>query len=159
MVAVGGTHGQHMSTYTQIIYHIVFATKNRMRILTDDHAHDLYRYMNGILIKKQCRPHQINGTMDHIHILSSLHPTISISDLVKDIKVASSMWVKEQKLFNDFCGWQDGYGAFTHSRHERNRLIAYVANQQQHHREKDFLDEYKALLIESGVVFDDRYLP
>jgi REP element-mobilizing transposase RayT len=96
---------------------------------------------------------------DHIHILSDLHPSISLSDYVKDIKVASSTWMKGHNKFPNFRGWQAGYGAFTYSIREKDILINYVRNQKEHHRSESSHDEYKRLVIENGIEFDERYLP
>jgi putative transposase len=95
---------------------------------------------------------------DHIHILSDLHPSVSLSDYIKDIKVASSLWMKECGYFPAFEGWQDGYGAFTYSIREKDKVINYIKNQKEHHKSETFYDEYKRLLIESGIGFDEKYL-
>ena len=100
----------------------------------------------------------INGVEDHIHIVTHLHPTVSLSSLVKDIKLASSIYIKENNLFEDFINWQEGYGAFTYSIKEKDRLIEYVKNQEEHHRKKSFREEYVKLLGEHGIEFDEKYL-
>ncbi len=102
--------------------------------------------------------YRINGVEDHIHIFSDLHPSIALADYVKDTKVASSLWMKESGKFPDFNGWQDGYGAFTYNIRERDMIINYVKKQKEHHRKESFYDEYKRLLIENGVEFDEKYL-
>lgn len=90
--------------------------------------------------------------------MSDLHPSVCLSDYVKDIKVASSLWMKEKGMFPEFEGWQDGYGAFTYSIREKDIIINYIKNQKEHHRTESFFDEYKRLLIESGIEFDEKYL-
>jgi REP element-mobilizing transposase RayT len=95
---------------------------------------------------------------DHIHIFTDLHPSACLSDFVKNIKVACSMWMKESGLFPGFSGWQDGYGAFTYSIREKDIIIDYVKNQKEHHQEETFIDEYKRLLFENGIEFDEKYL-
>ena len=147
-----------MSTYTQILYQIVFSTKHRERILTEEHRDDLYKYIWGVLENKKCHPYVINGVEDHIHIVTHLHPTISLSDLVKDVKVYSSLYIKDKKLFRNFISWQEGYGAFTYSSQQKNVLINYVKNQKEHHKKKTFRDEYIELLKEHEIVFDEKYL-
>ena len=147
-----------MSTYTQILYQIVFSTKHRERILTEEHRDDLYKYIWGVLENKKCHPYVINGVEDHIHIVTHLHPTISLSDLVKDVKVSSSLYIKDKKLFRNFISWQEGYGAFTYSSQQKNVLINYVKNQKEHHKKKTFRDEYIELLKEHEIVFDEKYL-
>jgi len=146
-----------MSTYTQIIYQIVFCTKNKEYTL-EPKREELYRYMSGILKNKQCHLYQIGGTKDHIHIVTHLHPSISLSGLVKDLKLACSIHIRTNNLFQKFDGWQNGYGAFTYSINEKENLINYVKNQETHHRTKSFREEYIDLLNEHGVEFQERYL-
>lgn len=147
-----------MSTYTQILYQIVFSTKNRVPVLQKDKRPELFKYIWGILKNKNCHLYQINGVEDHIHILTHIHPSISLSDLVKDIKVASSIYIKENNLFKNFIGWQSGYGAFTYSINEKERLINYIQNQEEHHKKTSFRDEYISLLNEFDISFEEKYL-
>ncbi len=147
-----------MSTHTQICYHIVFSTKDRQPVLRADRREELFRYIWGILKNRQCHLYRINGVDDHLHILTSLHPTVSLADLVKDIKVGSSGWIKENLIFRKFSNWQDGYAAFTHSNKEIDSLIEYIKGQQEHHRRKSFNDEYRQLLVDHGIESDERYL-
>ena len=93
-----------------------------------------------------------------MHILSGLHPTVSLADFVKDIKVAGSGWIKRQRLFPRFSHWQEGYGAFTLSIAEKNAVIEYIKNQQEHHKKLSFRDEFRKLLEEAGIEFDEKYL-
>lgn len=115
-----------MSTYTQILYHLVFATKDRRPVLSDSRRDDLFRYMTGVIKNSHCRPVWINGVKDHTHILLSLHPTVPLAGLLKDIKVASSVWVKQSHVFPNFAGWQEGYGVFTYSLRDEPDLILYL---------------------------------
>ncbi len=147
-----------MSTHTQILYQIIFSTKNREKVLIKEHREKLFRYIWGILKNKKCVLYQINGIEDHIHIATHIHPTIAVSSLVKDIKIASSVWIKEQNIFPDFTGWQIGYGAFTYSFKEKNVLINYIKNQEQHHQTKSFREEYIELLNDRQIEFDEKYL-
>ncbi len=95
---------------------------------------------------------------DHIHIFSDLHPTICLAGYVKSIKVGSNTWMKESGKFPMFNGWQDGYGAFTYCIKEKDTIIDYIKNQKEHHRKETFLDEYRHLLKENGIEFDEKYL-
>jgi REP element-mobilizing transposase RayT len=147
-----------MSTYTQILYQIVFGTKNRKKTLEIDKNEELFKYINGIIKNKNCHLYIINGTEDHIHILTHIHPTVNLSNFVKDIKIASSVYIKKENLFKNFIGWQDGYGAFTYSIKEKNNLVNYISNQQEHHKTKNFKEEYLGLLKEHVVSFDEKYL-
>ena len=146
-----------MSTYTQILYQIVFSTKYREPILIKPNREALFKYIWGVIKNKNCHLYRINGVEDHIHILTHLHPAVSLASLVKDIKVSSSLYIKEHQLFNGFTNWQSGYGAFTYSIKEKNRVINYIKNQEEHHRKKTFREEYIDLLKEHVVDFDEKY--
>ncbi len=147
-----------MSTYTQLLYQIVFSTKNREKVLTKDSREKLFRYIWGILKNNDCFLYRINGIEDHIHIVTHIHPTVAISTLVKDIKVATSKWIKEEKVFKNFQGWQVGYGAFTYSFKDKDRLVNYVKNQESHHKKLTFKEEYIKLLEEHDIEYDEKYL-
>ena|ERR1700741_2585612 len=147
-----------MSTYTQIIYQIVFGTKNRQHTLTKNNRDELYKYIGGLLENKKCHLYRIGGIEDHIRILTHLHPSISLASLVKDIKLASTEHIKNNNLFVNFNGWQEGYGAFTYSIREKDILIEYVKNQEEHHRKKSFREEYIEMLMEHDIEFEERYL-
>jgi putative transposase len=143
---------------TQTLYHIVFSTKNREKILSAERWPELYKYACGIIHKKDSDLYRINGVEDHIHILSSLHRSLALSDFVKDIKIASTGWIKNHKVFPHFTYWQGGYGAFTLSRKDKDVLIEYIKNQEEHHRKLSFQEELKKLLMDAGVDFDERSL-
>lgn len=147
-----------MSTFTQILYQIVYSTKRREPTMKREYQDELYKYINGILQKNKCHVYRINGVEDHLHIVTHLHPTVALSDLVKDIKLASTSYIKSKKLFPLFNGWQEGFGAFTYSIKEKDRLIEYVKNQREHHKKINFLDEYIALLNEHGIEYDEKHL-
>jgi REP element-mobilizing transposase RayT len=147
-----------MSTYTQILYHIVFSTKDRQPVLVPTGREALFRYIWGVIRSRDSRLYRVNGTLDHVHMLTGLHPGRSLADFVKEIKVSSSHWIKTNSIFTGFSGWQAGYGAFTHSKQEKKWLIQYIKNQEQHHATVSFADELRSLLIEAGVDFDENYL-
>ena len=147
-----------MSTYTQIIYQIVFSTKGNERTLSKDKRDDLFKYITGVLKNKKCHLYVIGGVEDHIHILTHLHPTVALATLVKDIKLSSSDFIKSKRLFLAFNGWQEGYGAFTYSIREKQVLIAYINNQEEHHKKISFKEEYMDFLKEHNIVFDEKYL-
>ncbi len=147
-----------MSTYTQILYQIVFHTKYARDTLIRENRKKLFKYIWGIIKEKNCLLYQINGVDNHIHILLHLHPSVSLASLVKDIKVSSSIWIKEQKLFPDFIGWQRGYGAFTYSPDAKKNLINYIRRQEWHHKKITYREEYLQLLRDFNIEFDERYL-
>jgi len=146
-----------MSTYTQIIYHIIFSTKYRRPVLQKGDRDRLFAYMAGTISNKKCNCVIINGVEDHVHILTHLHPSIALADLIKDVKVASSLFIKESGICPGFENWQTGYGAFTHSWSRINTLIKYVKNQEEHHRKKSFKVELRKFLRDNDVPFDEKY--
>ena len=147
-----------MSTFTQIYYHIIFSTKNRELVLLAEHRKPLFAYIWGIIKNNNGHVYRINGVDDHVHIFTSLHPSVCLADLVKAIKVGSSQWMKSEGLCPHFSHWQDGYGAFTHSNAEKDALVDYIRGQEEHHKKKTFQDELRQFLVDAGVVFDERYL-
>lgn len=95
---------------------------------------------------------------DHLHIFTDLHPTVCLSDLVKDIKIASNLWMKKSGLFPEFEEWQESYSAFTHSIREKDMIINYIINQKEHHKTESFEEEIKRLLKENKIEYDEKYL-
>lgn len=147
-----------MSTFTQILYQIVFSTKNREHTLTKPGRDELFRYISGVLKNKNCHLYQIGGVADHLHIVTHLHPSVALASLVKDIKLASSEHIKTNRLFPLFSGWQVGYAAFTYSFEAKDNLINYVQNQEIHHKENSYKEELIRLLVEFKIEFDEKYL-
>lgn len=147
-----------MATYTQILYHIVFGTKDHQGTLDLEHHDEVCRYIAGILKNKHCFVYNIGGHTDHLHILTRLHPSLALADLVKDTKLATSKWIKEKKLLPVFSGWQNGYGAFTCAWKDKQRISSYIENQQEHHRVKTFQEEYIEMLQKAGIEYDERFL-
>ncbi|GAB3657743.1 hypothetical protein GCM10028791_30310 [Echinicola sediminis] len=147
-----------MASYRQIYYHIVFGTKNRAPTIQEETEKTLFAYIWGIVKNKQCKLFQINGTSNHIHLLTDLHPSLALADFVREIKAASSKWMRESGNFHGFTSWGEGYGAFTLSIRERNHVIQYIKRQKDHHLSETFYDEYKRLLMENGVSFDEKYM-
>jgi putative transposase len=148
-----------MSSYRQLLYHLVFRTKNSLPTIKQDNVSQLYAYITGIIRNKNCHLYRINGVEDHLHILTDLHPSIALADFMREIKVSTSMWMKNSHAFPAFAGWAEGYGSFTCSYMDIGRLIDYIKNQQGHHRKKSFEEEYRTLLLESGISIDERYFP
>lgn len=145
-------------SYVQIYYHIVFSTKNRELTLCEKHQNKLYNYLWGILKNKHCHLYRIGGIDDHIHMLLSLHPTLALSDLIRDLKTSSNRWIKEQGLFPHFDGWQNEYGAFTKSHKDRDKIIDYIKEQKSHHVRESSTDEFKRLLKQDHIDFKEKYV-
>ena len=147
-----------MASYRQLYYHVVFGTKLRKPTIPDIHCQLLYKYIWGLLENKKCKLYRINGGKEHIHLLVDIHPTIAVSTLVKDLKVSTSIWLKEQLEFQQFEGWAEGFAVFTISHADKDRVIEYIKGQKEHHHKITFLDEYKALMKEYGIEFDEKDL-
>jgi REP element-mobilizing transposase RayT len=148
-----------MSSYRGILYHLIFRTKNGRKTLVQGHSRELYAYLMGVIRNKSCFLYRINGMEDHLHILSDLHPTISLSDYIRDIKTSTSIWLKQTGKFPDFEGWSDGYAAFTYSWKDKDKIIDYIKNQQEHHKHESFNDELRRLLKENGIEINELYFP
>lgn len=148
-----------MSTFAQVFYHIVFATKHREPVLDKTRRDDFYRFIWGCLKERSCHLYRVGGIEDHVHILTSLHPTMALSDLIKEIKTSSSLWIKNQGVFPRFTHWQNGYGACTHCFEERHNLIEYIRHQEEHHQKTTFLEEYQKLVEKAGLEWNAVYLP
>jgi len=148
-----------MSSYRQLLYHIVFRTKNSMPSVNPEHADQLFSYITGIIKNKNSHLYRINGTENHLHILTDLHPSYALSDFMRELKVSTSVWMKERGLFPSFDGWAEGYGSFTCSYMDLGNLTDYIKNQQEHHKKKSFEEEYRSLIMQSGIKIDERYFP
>jgi REP element-mobilizing transposase RayT len=145
-------------SYVQSYYHIVFSTKHRAPVLHKGQRETLFRYLWGILKNKHCHLYRINAVEDHLHLLTSIHPTLALADLIRELKTSTSAWIKKENVFPEFSGWQTKYAAFTKSHSHRDSVVEYIKNQEAHHQHEGFLDELKRLLEEDGVVYDERYL-
>ena len=145
-----------MTSYRQILYQIVFSTKHRERTLIKRDRPELFRYMAGVVKKQNCHLYQLNGVEDHLHIVTDIHPSLALADLVKDIKLSANSFIKEGNILNNFVGWQKGYGAFTYHVNSLQGLIKYVKTQEEHHRALSYEDEYRKLLEEHHIEFDER---
>ena len=121
------------NTFTQIHIHFVFAVKYRIGVIDKTWKERLYQYLAGIIKTKEHKLLAVNGMPDHVHILIGVRPTQSISDLMKDVKQASSKWINENRFVNGHFEWQEGYGAFSFSKSQINQVIQYINNQEVHH--------------------------
>ncbi len=146
------------NTYSQIYIHAVFAVKFRENIITKDWRDNLHKYISGILKQEGVFPLAVGGWLDHVHILYSMPPSKSVSEIMRVIKTNSSKWINEQKYIKGKFQWQEGYGAFSNSKNEIDRVIKYIINQEEHHSQKSFKTEYLQLLRKYEIVFDDKYI-
>ena len=143
-------------SYVKLLYHIVIRTKASQPVLSLEHSDDLYRYIWGIIKNKNSALYRINGMEDHIHILLSLHPTLALSDFIRDIKAESSKMLKRTVGFERFSAWSEGYAALTYSLKDKDMIINYIINQREHHKKQTFRDEYVTFLKEMGLALDVR---
>ena len=146
------------NTYTKLYAHIVFTPKGRDLTLNNSIRTIVHKYIYGIIVEKKCYPVAINGTKDHIHILVGFPPTIAISDLVRDIKRSSSLFINEQQKSYIKFSWQEGFGAFTVGFRELDRVYKYILNQEEHHSKISFKNEYMKILTEEGIEFKNEFL-
>ena len=144
-------------THLSLNYHIIFHTKENRPLIRDGWRERLHAFLGGCLKASGAVPIAVGGTADHEHILAGLRATHRLADVVKDIKVASSKWV-HQEIGSRLFGWQSGYGAFTVSPSQIEKVRHYVLNQEQHHRKKTVQEEYVDLLKLAGVEYDEKYL-
>jgi REP element-mobilizing transposase RayT len=145
-------------SFVQFYSHIVFHTKNNKNLIQEDIEDELHSYIGGILKNLKSMPVRIGGTSDHLHVLCTLPKTMALADLVEEIKKSSSKWVKSKgERYKNFY-WQDGYGGFSVSSFHVEVLKNYISNQKRHHQKISFLEEYKLLLDEYGIEYDEKYL-
>ena len=145
-------------TVTQLTYHAVFSTKERVNLITAELCPRLYPYMASIINNGMGRMRELGGTPNHVHILFDLHQSMAVADAIRDIKSVSSGWVHDTfPRFRDF-GWQGGYGAFSVSASAITRVASYIQDQEEHHRRRTFEEEFVAFLDKHGIEYDPRYL-
>ena len=143
---------------SHIIVHIVFSTKHREPLLTKPFRERAHAYLATLTREKECECYRVGGVEDHVHLAIRLSRTIAVADLVEHIKARSSYWIKQQDPSLALFSWQKGYAAFSVYYREVERLLSYIEGQEEHHHGKNFQEEYRALLIENGVEFDERYM-
>jgi putative transposase len=146
------------NTYTQLYVQFVFAVKYRRAMLLTPWDEELRRYITGITQQNGHKMLAINTMPDHLHMLVGLNSAQSISDLMRVVKGDSSEWINKHRLTPDKFQWQEGYGAFSYAKSQLQRVVAYVQNQQLHHRKKSFLEEYRHMLVARKIDFDERYI-
>ena len=134
------------STFTNLLYHIVYSTKHRRETIATEWQADLYAYIGGIIKERDGISLEIGGMPDHIHILAKLSPKLAIMDVLRDIKAVSSKWVNDRQLTRGRFEWQTGYGAFSVSQSQFDVVRTYIHNQEQHHRKTPFKSEFITLL-------------
>ncbi|MEJ1238235.1 IS200/IS605 family transposase [Chryseolinea sp. T2] len=146
------------NTYTQLLVQLVFAVKFREAVIARHWRSDLCMYISGIVRKHGHKLLCVNGVADHLHILVGMHPRQSISELVQEVKKASSKWINDNRLVRGHFSWQEGYSAFSYSQEALYNLVRYIENQKEHHKKRTFREEYVAMLKDFNIEFEDRYI-
>ncbi|OGU30893.1 MAG: transposase [Ignavibacteria bacterium GWA2_35_9] len=146
------------NTFTQIYLHLVFAVQNRTSLIQPKWKDELYKYITGIIQTNSHKLIAINGMPDHLHIAIGYKPHQLISNLLQDVKGSSSKWINEKKFVKGKFIWQEGYGAFSFSHSQIDRVVKYISNQERHHKNKTFQEEYIQLLKKYNIGFDEKYI-
>lgn len=145
-------------TFTNLLTHIIFSTKDRAPIIEVELKPELHAYLGGMVREIKGKAYSINGTIDHVHLLVSLPPTLALSEAMKVIKANSSRWVSGKWSGRKNFGWQTGYGAFSVSRSNVATVIRYIDNQEEHHRKMTFKEEFLEFLSKHGIEYDEHYI-
>jgi len=146
------------NTYTQIHIHAVFAVQNRISLIKTDWQQRLFHYIIAIVQNHGHKVLSIGGMPDHVHLLFGFRPTQSLSDLMQHAKRNSSEWINKEKFVMGQFSWQEGYGAFSYSKSQISQVAKYIENQEAHHKKRTFIEEYKKILIDFGLEYDERYI-
>ena len=146
------------NTYHQIYIQTVFPVKYRNSVIDKTWKEQLCAVMGNLINEDGCKTMLVNGVEDHVHCFFGLKPSISVSDLMKNVKAKSSKWVNEQKLTKERFEWQDGFGAFSYGHSQINNVFQYIKNQEEHHRTKTFKEEYLKFLDIFEVPYEERYI-
>lgn len=143
-------------SYTNLLYHLVYATKERAPLITAALRPRLHEYLGGTVRGLGGVALEINGVADHVHLLVKLPPTLALSDFLRELKANSSGWAKKQTAGR--FAWQSRYGAFTVSESQVERVRHYISHQEEHHRRVNFEEEFIAILRAHRIDFKEGYL-
>lgn len=157
-VLIDSDHSIMPNNYFELTIQVIFAVKYREALIHDSFREELHKYITGVVRNQGQKMLCINSVSDHIHLLLGLTPEMRISDLVRDIKSESSLFINRESFLNKRFYWQGGFGVFSYSKSQRGRVINYINNQQKHHRRKSFQQEYIAFLDAFMIDYDRRYL-
>lgn len=145
-------------TYSQIYIQIVFAVNGRENLLQKPWREEVFKYISGIVKGKNQKPIIVNGISNHVHLFVGLKPSISVSDLVRDVKNNSSNFINEQRFVRGKFSWQEGFGSFSYAHSQIEQVYQYILNQEEHHKKKSFREEYLDFLKKFDVEYDEKYL-
>jgi REP element-mobilizing transposase RayT len=145
-------------TFTNLLTHIIFSTKDRMPTLDSDLKQRLFPYMGGIFRELGATSLSINGPTDHVHILAILPAKLATSEILNKVKANSSGWVHKTFSARQTFAWQTGYGAFGVSPSQKQAVLEYISNQEEHHRKLSFQEEFVSFLKKHEIEYDEKYL-
>ena len=145
-------------TYSNLLVHALFSTKDRTPLLDAELKPELFSYMGGIITQLRGKPLLIGGPKDHVHLLFVLPCSLSVADLMEKVKANSSKWVKNRWQNRSHFAWQTGYTAFSVSQSNLESVKRYIASQETHHRRITFQEEVLAFLKKHEIAYDPRYV-
>jgi REP element-mobilizing transposase RayT len=143
---------------SMVIVHVIFSTKDRFPCIHKALRPVLHAYLATVVRNSRCEAYRVSGTGDHVHLAIRLSRTLAISELIQEIKTSSSIWIKTQRSELHNFSWQHGYGAFSIGPSDLQALLKYIDNQEEHHKIKTFEEEYRTILNQYGVLYDERYV-
>lgn len=146
------------NTYSQIYLQFVFAVKHRQSLIPKEHKEELHKYITGIVQNRKAKMIAVHCMPDHAHLFVGFKPVLSISDFVKEVKVASNEFINDKRWMKHHFNWQEGYGVFSYGHSQIDAVAKYVMNQEQHHQKKTFRQEYLAFLEKFQIPFEEQYL-
>jgi REP element-mobilizing transposase RayT len=146
------------NTYTQLYIQFVFSVQGRENLIRESFRDELEKIMCGIVKNQKCKTYAIYCNPDHTHIFVGMHPSVSPSKLMEQVKSGSSKWLNEKKYISGKFSWQKGFGAFTYSKSHIDKVVKYVLNQAEHHKKQSFREEYLLLLDKFDVDYNEKYV-
>jgi len=145
-------------TFSQIYIQVVFAVNGRTNLLQKLWRDEVFKYMSGIIKGKNQKPIIVNGVTNHVHLFVGLKPSMSLSDLIRDVKNNSSNFINEQKFVCGKFSWQEGFGSFSYSHSQIDQVYQYILNQEEHHHKRTFKEEYLDFLKKFEIEYNEKYL-
>ncbi|MGN6401278.1 MAG: IS200/IS605 family transposase [Flavisolibacter sp.] len=146
------------NTFSQIYLQFVFAVKGRQNLIPKEHKEELHKYMTSLVQTRKAKMLAIHCMPDHVHLFVGFKPSVLISDFVKEIKVESNEFIKQKNWVKGSFNWQEGYGVFSYSHSQIDKVCKYILNQEAHHKKKTFKEEYHNFLERFAVPFEEKFL-
>ena len=146
------------NTYHQIYLQTVFAVKYREAVIEKEWQTNLFGVIGNLINEANCKTIIVNGVEDHVHCFLGLKPVVSVSELMKTVKAKSSKYINDHALTANRFEWQEGYGVFSYSQSQVDKVYKYIQNQEQHHKKQTFRNEYLGFLKKFKVAYDEQYI-